>query len=176
MSDRWREKRRKDRYPWFDVFREFDRIEKMMDEMMRQAHSPFETSKKSRSFRPHVYGFSVTLSPDGRPRIRKFSNVQRSFYNPKINEQKEPLVDVLTEEEEVVVVAQLPGLEKDNINLHATTDQLTINVDIPQRKYRKNLPLPEKVDPKPVKASYKNGVLEVRFKKKKKIEKSARNV
>ena len=172
MNDRWWEKRRKERHPWFDVFHEFDRIEKMMDEMMRQAfRSPFETSKKGKSFRPHVYGFSISVGPDGRPRIREFGNVQRSRYGPRIREQKEPLMDMLAEEEEVVVVAELPGVEKEDINLHASENELTISVDTPQRKYHKELPLPEEVDSKPVKASYKNGVLEVRFKKKGKGEK-----
>lgn len=175
MSDRWWEKRRKERHPWFDVFREIDRIEKMMDEMMRQAfssfRSPFEATRKSKRFRPHVYGFSITIGPDGRPRIREFGNVQRSRYGPRIREQSEPLVDVLDEEEDVVVVAELPGVEKEDINLHASKGGLTISVDTPQQKYHKELPLPEEVDPKPVKASYKNGVLEVRFKKKGKREK-----
>jgi HSP20 family protein len=167
MSDRWWEKRRKERHPWFDVFHEFDRVEKMMDEMMRQAfRSPFGATKKSRQFRPHVYGFSITIGPDGRPKIREFGNVQKSRYGPRIREQRDPLVDVLDEGEEVVVVAELPGVEKEDINLHVAEDRLTISVDTPQRKYQKKLPLPEEVDSKPVKASYKNGVLEVRFKKK----------
>ncbi len=174
MNDKWREKRRK-RNPWFDVFHEFDRIEKMMDEMMRQAfgsfRKTFETSKTSKSFGPHVYGFSISVGPNGRPKIREFGNVRRSRHGPRIREQREPLVDVLDEEEEVVVVAELPGVEKEDIKLQASENELTIIVDTPQRKYHKELPLPEEVDSKPVKASYKNGVLEVRFKKKNKGKK-----
>jgi HSP20 family protein len=171
MSDRWWEKRRKERHPWFDVFREFDRIEKIMNEMMRQAfrssRSPFETSEKRKSFRPHVYGFSISVDSNGRPKIREFGDLQRSRYGTRIREQREPLVDVLDEEEEVVAVAELPGVQKEDITLHATKDELIIRVDTPKRKYHKELPLPEEVDSKPVKTSYKNGVLEVRFKKKK---------
>lgn len=174
MSDRRWEKRRKERHPWFDVFHEFDRINKMMDEMMRQAfsssRSPFEATKKGKRFGPRVYGFSITIDPHGRPKIREFGNVRRSRYGPRIREQREPLVDMLDEEEEVVVVAELPGVEKGDINLHASEGELTISVDTPQRKYHKELPLPEEVDPKTVRASYKNGVLEVRFKKKGKGE------
>lgn len=89
----------------------------------------------------------------------------------QIREQSEPLVDVLDEEEEVVVVAELSGVEKEDISLYASKDGLTISVDTPQRKHQKELPLPEEVDPKPVKASYKNGVLAILFKKKSKGEK-----
>ena len=162
MSGEWRKRRKR---PWFDVFVEFKKIEKIMDEMMQQAFS------KSKRFRPHVYGFSVTIGPDGRPRIREFGNVQKSRYGPRIRKQREPLVDVLDEEEEVVVVAELPGVKKEDINIHVSKGGFTISVDTAQRKYHKELSLPEEVDPKAVKASYKNGVLEVRFKKKGKGEK-----
>jgi hypothetical protein len=48
---------------------------------------------------------------------------------------------------------------------------LRARVDTPQRKHQKELPLPKEVDPKPVKASYQNGVLAILFKKKSKGEK-----
>jgi HSP20 family protein len=175
MSARWWKKRQKERHPWFDVFQEIDRIEKMTDEMMHQAfssfRSPFEASRTGKSFGPHVYGFSISVDGDGRPKIREFGNVQKGLYGPKIREQSEPLVDVLNEEKEVVIVAELPGVEKEDISLYAFKDGLTISVDTPQRKYQKELTLPEEVDPKSVKTSYKNGVLAVRFKKKGKGEK-----
>jgi len=66
-------------------------------------------------------------------------------------------VDLLDEEEEVVVVAELSGVEKEDISLYASKNGLTISVDTSQRKHQKELPLPEEVDPKPVKASYKSG-------------------
>ena len=75
-------------------------------------------------------------------------------------------MDVLDEEEEVVVVAELPGVKKEDINIYMSKGRFIISVDTAQRKYHKELSLPEEVDPKGGKASYKNGVLEVRFKKK----------
>jgi len=64
-----------------------------------------------------------------------------------------------------------PHPQKWKNHKRASKDGLTISVDTPQRKYQKELPLPEEVDPKPVNASYKNGVLAIRFKKKSKGEK-----
>ncbi|MFP3984665.1 MAG: archaeal heat shock protein Hsp20 [Candidatus Bathyarchaeia archaeon] len=170
MRDRWWEKWRKERYPRSNVFHEIDRIEKMMeemiDEMMRQAFSSFEATMKNKRIKSPVYVFSITRSPEGRPRIREFDNIQRGRYDPRIMGEREPLVDVLGEAEEVVVVAELQGVEKDDIKLHASKGGITISVNTPQRKYHKELLLPEEVDPKPVKTSFKNGVLEVRLKKK----------
>ncbi|KPV65450.1 MAG: Small heat shock protein HSP16.5 [Candidatus Bathyarchaeota archaeon BA1] len=162
MSVDWwwrRRKRRPESDPWVDIFDEFGRLE----EMMRRA---FEIPiGETRTYRPFVYGFSMSVGPDGKPVIREFGNVERSRAGPQIREEREPLVDIMEEEKDVVVVAELPGVEKEDIYLNATEEQLTISVDTPQRKYRKELTLPARVDPKSAMASYKNGVLEVRLRK-----------
>ncbi|HDO41283.1 MAG TPA: Hsp20/alpha crystallin family protein, partial [Candidatus Bathyarchaeota archaeon] len=82
-------------------------------------------------------------------------------------EEREPLVDIINTNGEIKVIAELPGVEKKDIKLHGTETSLTISVDTPQRKYYKEVELPEKVDPKQAKSTYKNGVLEVTLPKKK---------
>ena len=164
MSERWWRRRRKKNRPWFnDFFDEFDRLEGIPDEIMRET---FETdSEKAKVRRPYVYGFSMSVGPDGKPVIREFGNVQSSRRGPKVLEEREPLVDVIEEDKAVVVVAELPGVEKDDINLHVTEDHLTVSVDTLERKYHKELPFPTRVDPQSAHASYKNGVLEIRLEK-----------
>lgn len=160
MSERWWRRKRR---PWFDIFDEFDRLEKMMDEMMRKT---FEVqSREEKAYRPYVYGFSMSVGPNGKPVVREFGNVQRSRVGPQIREEREPLVDIMEEEKDVIIVAELPGVEKGDINLHATETHLTISVDTPKRKYHKELRLPTKVNSKSAQGSYKNGVLEVRLEK-----------
>jgi HSP20 family protein len=163
LSERWWRRRKKKR-PWFnDFFDEFDRLEGMADEIMRKA---FETaSERTKVRRPYVYGFSMSIGSHGKPVIREFGNVQPSRRGPKIRKEREPLVDVIEEDKAVVIVAELPGVERNDINLHAIEDHLTVSVNTPNRKYRKELTLPARVDPKSASASYKNGVLEVRLKK-----------
>jgi HSP20 family protein len=58
-------------------------------------------------------------------------------------------------------VAEVPGVEKEDIKLHGTEDSLTISVDTCQRKYYKEVMLSTKVKVREAKADYKNGVLEV---------------
>ncbi len=82
-----------------------------------------------------------------------------------MKEEREPLVDVLQEGNEVVVVTELPGVEKDDIKLESTDRALKIAVESAKRRYFKELELPHLVDPRTAKATYKNGVLEVRFTK-----------
>jgi len=173
---------RKRRYPFFgswffeDIDRMFREMEKMMEEEFKSFTSrlPKDYIKERklpdgstvREFGPFVYGYSVKIGPDGKPEIREFGNVKPSVLGPRIKEEREPLVDIVETDREVHVVAELPGVEKNDIKLHGTEDTLTISVDTPQRKYYKEVKLPAKVDVKKAKTTYKNGVLEVRLPKK----------
>jgi HSP20 family protein len=129
---------------------------------------------------PFVYGYSMTIGPDGKPQIREFGNVKPSL-KPEpfgtrrpsldVKEEREPLVDVISTNNEIKVVAELPGVEKEDIKLHGTEKTLTISVDTPQRKYYKEIDLPALVESKTAKSEYKNGVLEVTLTKKKEEKK-----
>lgn len=147
---------------WFDVFEEMEKMDEMMDEMMRRA---FEIPNGTKSFGPYVYGFSVSLDQKGKPAIQQFGNVKPSRVGPQVKEEREPLVDVIEENDEIAVFAELPGVEKNDIRLHSNEKSLTISVDSKGRKYHKELELPDSILPTSAKATYKNGVLEVRFKK-----------
>src|SRR5947209_12395895 len=76
---------------------------------------------KVREVGPMVYGYSMNVGPDGKPRIREFSNVKPSrfgiggFTKPEISGEIEPLVDVTRTDKEVKVVAEMPGMSKDKI-------------------------------------------------------------
>jgi len=158
-----RDRGRKKRFPWwFDVFDEMEKMDEMMDEMMRRA---FEIPNGTKPFGPYVYGFSVSLDQKGKPAIQQFGNVKPSRVGPQVKEEREPLVDVIEENDEIAVFAELPGVEKNDIRVHSNEKNLTISVDSKGRKYRKELELPDSVLPASAKASYKNGVLEVRLKK-----------
>lgn len=185
--DRWFGRRR---FPFFKggIFSGIDEMFREMEEMMRKEieelskgtpknlirEKTLPNGTKIRQWGPFIYGYSVTIGPDGKPQIREFGNVKPeiSLGGPKINirEEREPLVDVMETDEEIKVVAELPGVEKEDIKLYGTEDTLTISVDTSERKYYKKVELPAKVDTKGTKASYKNGVLEVTLKKRKEPE------
>jgi HSP20 family protein len=78
-----------------------------------------------------------------------------------VKEEREPLVDIISANGEIKVIVELPGVAKEDIKLHGTEDKLTISVDIPDRKYFKEIEMPTKIAPKKAKTAYKNGVLEV---------------
>jgi HSP20 family protein len=151
-----------------DMFREI--WEQVPRELIRERKLPDGTTVREAG--PFVYGYSVTMGPDGKPIIREFGNVRpkagafpgRAAF--EVKEEREPLVDTIVEDDTIKVVAEVPGVEKDDIKLQCTENSLVISVDSEKRKYYKELDLPEAVDPDSAKASYKNGVLEVALKKK----------
>jgi HSP20 family protein len=188
--DKWFENRR---WPLLggSIFGDIDDIDEAFREMEETMQRRFEeTFKKAprNLFRqrtlpdgskvlewgPLVYGYRLTIGPDGKPEIREFSNVkpQKRLEKRRTNtkEEREPLIDVLQTKSEVKVIVELPGVEKEEIKLHGANNNLTISVDTPERKYHKELELPAKVDTKKMKTSYKNGVLEITLEKKKKPE------
>ena len=77
---------------------------------------------------------------------------------------KEPLIDVFENEELVHILAEFPEVEKENLLLHATAQHLELKV-VGSSEYSEDIELPVRVDPKSAKASYKNGVLEVTFRR-----------
>ncbi len=179
-------RRRMRRSPFFRNWF-FGDVEEMMrdiEEMMEREFKEFTTRLPKdyvrerklpdgttvREWGPFVYGYSMTIGPDGKPKIREFGNVKPTLRpeafgiaRPKLDvrEEREPLVDVISTDGEVKVIAELPGVEKEDIKLHGTENMLTISVDTPQRKYFKDVELPAKVKIKQAKTTYKNGVLEV---------------
>ncbi len=137
-------------------------MDEMMEEMMQRA---LEMPRASEGPSPFVYGFSMSVGSDGKPVIREFGNVESSSRGPLLKEEREPLVDVLEDGGEVVVVTELPGVEREDIRLESTDRALKINVESAKRRYLKEMELPHMVDPRTARATYKNGVLEVRFSK-----------
>ncbi len=176
----WFRSRRGRRSPfgWMDRwFSDIDEtFERMFQDMARGMPKEHMTEKKLpdgstiRQYGPYVYGYSMSLGPDGKPVIQEFGNVKPSkrpgafgFEQPALEpmDSREPLVDVINEPQQVRVVAELPGVEKPEIKTSITEDALTIKVDSASHKYYKEVQLPAGVDPDSSKASYNNGVLEI---------------
>jgi HSP20 family protein len=93
-----------------------------------------------------------------------------------------PNVEMFDRKAEIVVKAELPGVEKDDIDLTVTKEALTIKGEIKkeeeiqedgyylsERRYgsfSRTLPLPVEIDSAKVKAHFRNGILEIIMPKK----------
>jgi HSP20 family protein len=158
----------------------FPDIDEMMKEMERAFSEQFKDLEKEipkslvresktpdggvkKEIGPIVYGYSVTIGPDGKPVVREFGNVRRGEGRPSkaIQDKREPLVDVISSGKEVRVIAEMPGVNKEDINVTVNEKSVVISVDTEGRGYYKELDLPGIVDPKGARSTYNNGVLEV---------------
>jgi HSP20 family protein len=138
-----------------DLEKEFPRS------LIRESKTPDGGVKKE--IGPIVYGYSVTIGPDGKPVVREFGNVRRGEGRPlkAIQDKREPLVDVVSSDKEVRVIAEMPGVNKEDISVTVNEKSMVVSVDREDRGYYKELDLPGIVDPKGARSTYNNGILEV---------------
>ena len=96
---------------------------------------------------------------------------------PSIYDGRIPKVDVIDKDNEIIVKAELPGIEKDDIDVTMNDRMLTIKgsthseqeeekedyyrSEISSSSFCRSISLPSKVDTDDYKAKFKNGVLEL---------------
>lgn len=164
---------------WFeDIDRWFKRIHKYFEELEREMEeemerimrgvAPEEGRRGRAGPRYYYYGFEITIGPDGKPRIREFGNVRPRGERPVVEEDIEPLTDVIEEEDTIKVIMDMPGVDKEKISIRVSDDgrKLIVSARDTDRRYYKEVELPTEVDPSQSKATYRNGVLTVELKKK----------
>jgi len=123
------------------------------------------------SIRPSVSShYSVRTLVGDKP-VRKFharrfeSEIKETDLEEEINlEERELAVDIFDEKDHLLVIMELPGVEKKDIKVDVDDDTLTISTDVPDRRYHKEVELPCAIKSK-IKTTYKNGILKVRLEK-----------
>lgn len=112
-----------------------------------------------------VYGFSVKVGGGGKPMVEKFGNVQEGSQGPVVEEVREPMVDQFDEGEHLLVVAELPGVDANDIRFELKEDVLTLTATRGERKYRKEVLLDVAVRPEGATTSHRNGIFELKLPK-----------
>ncbi|PIU21026.1 MAG: hypothetical protein COT15_04490 [Candidatus Diapherotrites archaeon CG08_land_8_20_14_0_20_34_12] len=100
----------------------------------------------------------------------------------KIKGIREPLVDIVDMRNEIEVIAELPGIDKKDLDINVTEDMITFKAKTESKEEKKkegyyyrergyssfvrSLPLPAEVLPNNTKAEFSNGILTIRLKKK----------
>lgn len=101
--------------------------------------------------------------------------------NLSIHMNRQPFIDVMETDKEVVATAEMPGLKKEDIKINITDDRLEISTENKHQEekqgkeyfykeirsggYYRSISLPSSVAPNSAKASYNNGILEVKMPK-----------
>jgi HSP20 family protein len=112
-----------------------------------------------------VFGFSIKTAVGGKPIVEPFGNIKKNPKGPTIAEEREPMIDIFDEKEEVRIYAEMPGVNEEDIKADLRGDILDISARSGDRKYHKEVLLPTKVKIETLTSRYKNGILEIRIKK-----------
>jgi HSP20 family protein len=112
-----------------EQFRDIDET-KVPKDLVREYQTP--EGAKVREVGPLVYGYSMTIGPDGRPKVREFGNARSLFGargisgaaasavgKPLTAGEIEPLSDITTIDKDVKVVVEMPGIDKKDIKISA---------------------------------------------------------
>jgi HSP20 family protein len=145
-----------------DMFDEFRRFEETMNRMFEE-----------------IWG----ISPGRRPLLPSalLPSGERALEKYWPTEARRPFIDVVETDKEVTATAEMPGLEKEDIKINLTEDRLEISAETKQEEEKKEkgyiykerragsyyraISLPSSIDPENAKASYNNGVLEIKMPK-----------
>lgn len=182
-----------------DMFKEFYQMQKEMEKIFSQINDlkydppkellreyENEDGTKIREIGPIVYGYSMTIGPDGLPHIREFGNVRKtSEYqsdndieqigigaSPRIRGEREPLSDINITDKEIKMILEMPGVKKEDIRLDLHGNNLKISSSDEKRKYKRTLEIPLDAEVDSARSTYNNGILEIVFDKKRFTKKS----
>jgi HSP20 family protein len=192
----------KSRFDTTDLFGDFEDIHKEMNRTFNvfnniSTNTPkelireYETKEgdKVREVGPIVYGYSMTIGPDGKPHVREFGNIKplgnagsknnigQYLGKPSISAEREPLSDITSTAKEVKVVLEMPGIKKEDIKINAYESKVEVKTeDSSSRKYHKTVDLPKEADIETARSTYNNGILEVTFDKKKETKAKGKEI
>ena len=153
----------------FDIFDEFEEQFRRMQQRMNNLYrgtlkGDFGTLQEGG---PKVYGWTYKIDSDGKPVFQEFGNVPRTPLSKpeELPGSREPLIDVQESDKQITVIAEIPGVSKEDVDLEVTNDSLIIRVDNPERRYYKEVDLPDEVDQESGDAKFNNGVLSITLNK-----------
>jgi HSP20 family protein len=147
---------------WWD---DWDEARRRMEKEFRRMHDEME----------RVFSFGVRRLPP--PFVGKaLATTEKALATA------EPSIDLIDQENELIITTDLPGIEKGDINISVRDNQLEISAEMKEEskekregylrrertcsQYYRKLSLPAEVNEEKVKATFKNGVLEITLPKK----------
>ena len=80
-------------------------------------------------------------------------------------EERQPIIDVFDEEDHLLILAQLPGMDRKDVKVKANDNTVTITAENATKKYLDTIRLPSHVMKGAVKFTYRNNILQAKLKK-----------
>ena len=150
------------------VFKGISNLIDLAAKLQQEGKSEFSRTGEIKGLGPKgakaVYGFSIKLGElaGESPQVETFGNIKKDEKGtPVVEEVREPLVDLFDEEDKIIIIAEIPGVEEEKIKIEVKDDILELKAEDSDKKYHKEILLPSKVKKESVRSTYKNGVLEI---------------
>jgi HSP20 family protein len=145
--------------------KEFAEAEDMLNRMFRTVRE-INTSDLTNNT-PYFYGYQVTIGPDGKPHVREFGNIRPSAKG--LVEQtgvRAPLVDTALDGKQntLKITAEMPGVNKEDVKIDVSDKYVSIHAEKGEKKYHADIPVDVELDDASAKATYSNGILELKIK------------
>ncbi len=118
--------------------------------------------------------------PDSNVMSKRFSDIMDEFFNDVVNTRKDsfvPGIDISETEDQFLISAELPGMNKEDITVNLENGRLSISgerqfeseekgktfhrVETKYGSFNRSFQLPDNVDEESVKATYENGLLNI---------------
>ena len=90
----------------------------------------------------------------------------RRLAGPQLSTERELIVDVISFDKEIKVVVEIPGVTKQDVKVNTFDHSVDISAETPDKKYHRVVEVPSDADLDSVQSTYKNGILELTFKRK----------
>lgn len=154
------------------VFKGIGNLIELVAKLQQEGKSEFSRTGEIKGLGPKgakaVYGFSIKLGglAGESPQVETFGNIKKDEKGaPIVEEVREPLVDLFDEEDKIIIIAEIPGVEEGKIKIEVKDDILELKAEDSDKKYHKEILLPSKVKRESLRSTYKNGVLEITISK-----------
>jgi HSP20 family protein len=117
------------------------------------------------------YGFSIKMGADGRSssvpqQVRPRNEARTSAKpakNPAEHPVREPQIDIYEEEDHLLILAEMPGVPADQVDLQFEQNQLQLSGRSARLKFATSIDLPCACNPEDVAVTANNGVVEIRI-------------
>lgn len=150
-----------------DILKSFGSFLKLLSDMEKKGETKKQgTGEINLPGGKAMYGFSVKIGGAGKPQYAHIGNVMHDTESGRVVEDtREPIVDLHEENDQLEIIAELPGVHEKDISYEIKEDIIILNANSEDRKYSKEILLPSKVAF--LKSSYKNGIYRLILKKEK---------
>jgi HSP20 family protein len=112
-----------------------------------------------------VMGFSVKVGIGGQGvKVQPFGNIRKDENTGEavVQEIREPVVDIFEEKDHTLVLAEMPGISAEDVRIEVKDDLLCIYAEKMDKKYSKEVLLPQTYPKDKMSISCNNGILEIK--------------